>query len=184
MITKRELGITSGSGSGWSNIPACYDKSDMTSATVESGQGRELSLAVDTRSLSNVQNISSATLKITSRCWYVNNNFFDVSTNVSSTVIGKVPISTTKNTQTVDITDVVKSGELSTLKLRPYASSPVYETTIELYEVAVEVIIDDSTGGTTTNKLYLGDLPADKIFLGNDVVDSIYLGDTLVYGTN
>lgn len=179
MITKRELDITSAVGTGWSNTQNCYDKSDTTKATVVSGQGQELLLAVDTLSLSNVQNISSATLKITSSCWYVNNNFFDVSTNISNTIIGKVPISTTKSTYTLDITEVVKSNQLSTLKLRPYASSAAYETTIELFEVSVEVAIDDGTG---VNSLYLGNTSVDKVFLGNDVVNSIYLGDTLVYG--
>lgn len=179
MLAKKEVNITSATGSGWSNIPACYDKSDTSSATVVSGQGQELSLSVNTSNVGDLQNISSATLKITSSCWYVSNNFFDVSTNVSSTVIGKVPISTTKSTYTLDITEVVKSNQLSTLKLRPYASSAAYETTIELFEVSVEVAIDDGTG---VNSLYLGDISVDKVFLGNDVVDSIYLGDTLVYG--
>lgn len=179
MLTKKELGITSGVGTGWSNIPACYDKSDTTKATVVSGQGQELSLAVDTSNIEDIQSVSTATLKITSSCWHVENNFFDVSTNVSSTVIGKVPISTTKSTYTLDITEVVKSNQLSTLKLRPYASSAVYETTVELYEVGIEVVIEDGTG---VNTLHLGDVSVDKVFLGNDVVDSIYLGDTLVYG--
>lgn len=178
MITKRELDITSAVGTGWSNTQNCHDKSDTTKATVVSGQGQELLLVVDTLSLSNMQNISSATLKITSSCWY-NNNFFDVSTNISSTVIGKVPLSTTKSTYTLDITEVVKSNQLSTLKLRPYASSVAYETTIELFEVSIEVAIDDGTG---VNSLYFGDISVDKVFLGNDVVNSIYLGDTLVYG--
>ena len=128
--------------------------------------------------IATTSHMTSATLKITSSCWYVNNNFFDVSTNVSSTVIGKVPISTTKSTYTLDITEVVKSNQLSTLKLRPYASSATYETTIELFEVSVEVAIDDGTG---VNTLHLGDVSVDKVFLGNDVVDSIYFGDTLVY---
>lgn len=179
MITKRELDITNGEGAWWSNIPNCYDKSDTTKATVVSGQGQELLLAVDTSNVGDLQNISSAILKITSSCWYVDNNFFDVSTNISSTVIGKVPISTTKSTYTLDITEVVKSNQLSTLKLRPYASSPAYETTIELFEVSVEIMVDDGTG---VNSLYLGNTSVDKVFLGNDVVDSIYLGDTLVYG--
>lgn len=179
MITKRELGITSGIGTGWSNIPACYDKSDTTSAQVVSGQGQELSLSVNASNIEDIQSVSTATLKITSQCWYVNNNFFDVSTNVSSTVIGKVPISTTKSTYTLDITEVVKSNQLSTLQLRPYASSSAYETTIELFEVSIEVAIDDGTG---VNTLHFGDISVDKVFLGNDVVNSIYLGDTLVYG--
>lgn len=179
MITKRELDITSAVGTGWSNTQNCYDKSDTSSATVESGQGQELSLSVNTSNVGDLQNISSAILKITSSCWYVDNNFFDVSTNISSTVIGKVPISTTKSTYTLDITEVVKSNQLSTLKLRPYASSSTYETTIELFEVSVEVMIEDGTG---INSLYLGNTSVDKVFLGNDVVNSIYLGDTLVYG--
>ena len=179
MITKRELDITSAVGTGWSNTQNCYDKSDTSSATVESGQGQELSLSVNTSNVGDLQNISSAILKITSSCWYVDNNFFDVSTNISSTVIGKVPISTTKSTYTLDITEVVKSNQLSTLKLRPYASSSTYETTIELFEVSVEVAIDDGTG---VNTLHFGDISVDKVFLGNDVVNSIYLGDTLVYG--
>lgn len=179
MLTKKELGITSGFGTGWSNIPACYDKSDTSSATVVSGQGQELLLAVDTLSLSNVQNISSATLKITSSCWYVNNNFFDVSTNISSTVIGKVPISTTKSTYTLDITEVVKSNQLSTLKLRPYASSPAYETTIELFEVRIEVMVDDGTGA---NSLFFGEISVDNLFFGTNEVNAIYFGETLVYG--
>lgn len=181
MITKRELDIINAVGTGWSNTQNCYDKSDTTKATVVSGQGQELLLVVDDFSLSNMQNISTATLKITSSCWYVNNNFFDVSTNISSTVIGKVPISTTKSTYTLDITEVVKSNQFGALKLRPYASSPAYETTIELFEVSIEIVIDDGTG---VNTLHFGDIPVDKVFLGNDVVDSIYLGDTLVYGTN
>lgn len=181
MITKRELDIINAVGTGWSNTRNCYDKSDTTKATVVSGQGQELSLSVNASNIEDIQSVSTATLKITSQCWYVNNNFFDVSTNISSTVIGKVPISTTKSTYTLDITEVVKSNQLSTLKLRPYASSPAYETTIELFEVSVEIMIEESTG---VNSLYLGDISVDKVFLGNDVVDSIYLGDTLVYGTN
>ena len=121
--------------------------------------------------IEDIQSVSTATLKITSQCWYVNNNFFDVSTNISNTIIGKVPISTTKSTYTLDITEVVKSNQLSTLKLRPYASSTAYETTIELFEVSVEVMIEDGTG---VNSLYLGNTSVDKVFLGNDVVDSIY----------
>lgn len=173
----KELTITSGVGTGWSNIPACYDKSDTTKATVVSGQGQELSLSVNTSNIEDIQSVSTATLKITSQSWYVDNNFFDVSTNVSSTVIGKVPISTTKSTYTLDITEVLKSNQLSTLKLRPYASSTAYETNIELFEVGVEVMIED----VGINTLYLGDISVDKVFLGDDVVDSIYFGDTLVY---
>lgn len=48
MLAKKEVNITSATGSGWSNIPACYDKSDTSSATVVSGQGQELSLSVNT----------------------------------------------------------------------------------------------------------------------------------------
>ncbi len=178
MLAKKEVNITNGTGSGWSNIPACYDKSDTSSATVVSGQGQELLLTVDTSSIGDLQNISSAILKITSSCWYVSNNFFDITTNVSNNVIGKVPISPTKNTYTLDITDIVKTNNFNTLMLRPYASSLAYETTIELFEVSVEVMIEDGTG---VNSLYLGNTSVDKVFLGNDVVDSIYLGDTLVY---
>lgn len=179
MAIRKVLTITSATGVGWSNTQNCYDKSDTSSATVESGQGQELSLSVNASNIEDIQSVSTATLKITSQCWYVNNNFFDVSTNVSSTVIGKVPISTTKSTYTLDITEVVKSNQLSTLKLRPYASSSAYETTIELFEVSIEVAIDDGTG---VNTLHFGDISVDKVFLGNDVVNSIYLGDTLVYG--
>lgn len=179
MLAKKEVNITNGTGSGWSNIPACYDKSDTSSATVVSGQGQELSLSVNTSNIEDIQSVLVATLKITSQCWYVNNNFFDVSTNISNTIIGKVPVSTTKSTYTLDITEVVKSNQFSVLKLRPYALSPAYETTIELFEVSIEVTIDSGTG---VNTLHFGDIPVDKVFFGNDVVDSIYLGDNLVYG--
>ncbi|MBC6695345.1 hypothetical protein H9L25_00940 [Terrisporobacter mayombei] len=179
MAIRKVLTITSATGVGWSNTQNCYDKSDTSSATVESGQGQELSLSVNTSNVGDLQIVSSAVLKITSSCWYVDNNFFDITTNVSSTVIGKVPISTTKSTYTLDITEVVKSNQLSTLKLRPYASSAVYETTIELFEVRIEIIIDDGTG---TNSLFFGGISVDNLFFGNSEVSSIYLGDTLVYG--
>ena len=179
MLAKKEVNITNGTGSGWSNIPACYDKSDASSATVESGQGQELSLSVNTSNVGDLQNISSATLKITSSCWYVDNNFFDVSTNISNTIIGKVPISPTKNTYTLDITDIVKTNNFSTLMLRPYASSPTYETTIELFEVRIEIMVEDGSG---VNNLFFGNVFVDDLFLGSKEVDAIYLGDTLVYG--
>lgn len=33
MLAKKEVNITNGTGSGWSNIPARYDKSDTSSGT-------------------------------------------------------------------------------------------------------------------------------------------------------
>ncbi len=179
MLTKKEVNITNGTGSGWSNIPACYDKSDTTSATVVSGQGQKLSLAINTSNIEDLQIVSSAILKITSSCWYVSNNFFDITTNVSNNVIGKVPVSSTKNTYTLDVTDVIKTNNFNTLMLRPYAASPAYETTIELFEVRIEIIIDDGTG---VNNLFFGNISIDNLFFGTSEVDSAYLGDTLVYG--
>ena len=146
MATKKiELSIKSASGTGWNNIPNCHDKSYDTKASVlPSGKNNPLSVVFTNVDATTKGKIVSANLCLTSKA-YATSNCIDV-INGGNT-LKTISLSQGMVDYLVNITDLVRtSGNEITIKLVPYATNIMYENTIDLYEVYIELEVTVEPG--------------------------------------
>ena len=146
MATKKiELSIKSASGTGWNNIPNCHDKSYDTKASVlPSGKNNPLSVVFTNVDATTKGKIVSANLCLTSKA-YATSNCIDV-INGGNT-LKTISLSQGMVDYLVNITDLVRtSGNEIIIKLVPYATNIMYENTIDLYEVYIELEVTVEPG--------------------------------------
>lgn len=196
MATKKiELSIKSASGTGWNNIPNCHDKSyDTKAGVLPSGKNNPLSVVFTNVDATTKGKIVSANLCLTSKA-YATNNCIDV-INGDNT-LKTISLSQGIVDYLVNITDLVRtSGNEITIKLVPYATNIIYENTIDLYEVYIELEVTVEPGEIVepyvafsdeklptapppvvqTIKPYLGDIPISGYLNGKYVKKVILAG--------
>lgn len=146
MATKKiELSIKSASGTGWNNIPNCHDRSYDTKATVlPNGKNNPLNVVFTNVDATTKGKIVSANLCLTSKA-YASSNYIDVKNN--NNLLKTVSLSEGVQDFLVNVTDLVRasSGDIA-IQLIPYASSAMYENTIDLYEVYIELEVTVEPG--------------------------------------
>lgn len=146
MTTKKiELNIKSASGTGWNNIPNCHDKSYDTKATVlPSGKNNPLSVVFTNVDATTKGKIVSANLCLTSKA-YASSNYIDVMNN--NNLLKTMSLSEGVQDFLVNVTDLVRTsnGDIA-IQLIPYASNAMYENTIDLYEVYIELEVTVEPG--------------------------------------
>lgn len=150
MATKKiELNIKSVSGTGWNNIPNCHDKSYDTKADVlPNGKNNPLSVVFANVDATTKGKIVSANLGLTSKAYATTSNCIDV-INGSNT-LKTISLSQGVVDYLVNVTDLVRtSGNEITIQLTPYASNAMYENTIDLYEVYIELEVTIEPGEIT-----------------------------------
>ena len=146
MATKKiELSIKSASGTGWNNIPNCHDKSYDTKANVlPNGKNNPLSVVFTNVDATTKGKIVSANLCLTSKA-YASSNYIDVKNN--NNLLKTMSLSEGVQDFLVNVTDLVRTsnGDIA-IQLIPYASSAMYENTIDLYEVYIELEVTVEPG--------------------------------------
>ena len=146
MATKKiELSIKSASGTGWNNIPNCHDRSYDTKATVlPSGKNNPLSIVFTNVDATTKGKIVSANLCLTSKA-YASSNYIDVKNN--NNLLKTMSLSEGVQDFLVNVTDLVRTsnGDIA-IQLIPYASNAMYENTIDLYEVYIELEVTVEPG--------------------------------------
>lgn len=146
MATKKiELSIKSVSGTGWNNIPNCHDKSyDTKAGVLPSGKNNPLSVVFTNVDATTKGEIVSANLCLTSKA-YATSNCIDVMNN--NNLLKTMSLSLGVVDYSVNITDLVRtSGNEITIQLVPYATNIMYENTIDLYEVYIELEVTVEPG--------------------------------------
>lgn len=146
MATKKiELSIKSVSGTGWNNIPNCHDKSYDTKANVlPNGKNNPLSVVFTNVDATTKGKIVSANLGLTSKA-YATSNCIDVMNN--NNLLKTMSLSLGVVDYSVNITDLIRtSGNEITIQLIPYATNIIYENTIDLYEVYIELEVTVEPG--------------------------------------
>lgn len=146
MATKKiELSIKSASGTGWNNIPNCHDRSYDTKANVlPNGKNNPLNVVFTNVDATTKGKIVSANLCLTSKA-YASSNYIDVKNN--NNLLKTMSLSEGVQDFLVNVTDLVRTsnGDIA-IQLIPYASNAMYENTIELYEVYIELEVTVEPG--------------------------------------
>lgn len=146
MATKKiELSIKSVSGTGWNNIPNCHDKSYDTKADVlPNGKNNPLSVVFTDVDATTKGKMVSANLCLTSKA-YASSNCIDVMNN--NNLLKTISLSEGTQDFSVNVTDLVRTsnGDI-VIQLIPYASNVMYENTIDLYEVYIELEVTVEPG--------------------------------------
>lgn len=146
MATKKiELSIKSASGTGWNNIPNCHDRSYDTKANVlPNGKNNPLNVVFTNVDATTKGKIVSANLCLTSKA-YASSNYIDVKNN--NNLLKTMSLSEGVQDFLVNVTDLVRTsnGDIA-IQLIPYSSNAMYENTIDLYEVYIELEVTVEPG--------------------------------------
>lgn len=159
----------------WNYIGNVFDNNLGSKAIAVSGRS-SLHLNIH---LPRVENLKRATLKLVASSWGDNNFIKILAQENTSRQLGIANLTTSKRTYSFDITNEYKKG-FDLLTLVPYASSIVWETSVEVYELFLEV---ENQQESPINLMKIGDLNVSKCYIGNGLVSKIYLGNTLVFGS-